>query len=82
MFSAVGDFAYDRWGKNHFSIRTVGPIKNSETISNYTHKYEAEIYNAPVSEVLLYSISLEYSDGTSEIIYYNHSAFKKSKYSQ
>lgn len=72
MFNSVGDAAYDRRGKNYFTIKTVGPVANGDTILNFTAKYEAEVYDAPVSSVLLTTIFLEYSDGTSETIYYNH----------
>ena len=72
MFNSVWDLAYDRWGKNNFSIKTVGPVKPGETIINYTSEYEGEVYDAPVEYIVLYEIFVEYNDGTSETIYYNH----------
>lgn len=77
MFNAVGDFAHDRWGKNYFTCKTIGPIYNGETLTDYTSKYEAEVYSAPVNNVMLHSIFLEYSDGTSETIYYNYLGFEE-----
>lgn len=77
MFNSVGDFAYDRQGKNYFTIKTIGPIENGGKILNYTGEYKAEVYDAPVSAVMLYSIFLEYSDGTSETVYYNHIGTEK-----
>ena len=72
MFNPVGDPAYDSYGKNYFTIRTVGPINNGGIILDITDKYQGEVYDVPVSTVLLYSIFLEYSDGTSETVYYGH----------
>lgn len=77
MFNAVGDFAYDRWGKNYFQIKTIGPVKNGDWIINFTGKYEAEVYDAPCSKVFLHKIDLEYDDGTKETIYYNHIGYKR-----
>lgn len=72
MFNSVGDFAYDRFGKNYFTIKVVGPVYNGESILNFTGKYKAEVYDVPCTHILLNTITLEYSDGTSETIYYNH----------
>lgn len=72
MFNSVGDFAYDYSGKNYFTIKTIGPVPNGGTLLDYTSKYEAEVYDAPVHDVMLYSIYIEYNDGTSEKIYYGH----------
>ncbi|MBO5408101.1 MAG: hypothetical protein J6A61_01665 [Clostridia bacterium] len=72
MFNPVGDFAYDRYGDCSFKLKTVGPIAPGEKLLNYTSEYEAEVYDVPVRDVMLYTIFLEYSDGTSETIYYSH----------
>lgn len=77
MYNSVSDPVY-KYGKNYFTIKTVGPVHNGETIINYTGKYEGEVYDVPVSTVLLHSIFLEYSDGTSETIYYEHIGTKES----
>ena len=77
MFNAVGDFAYDRWGDNSFSRKTIGPIAPGEEIINFTGKYKAEVYDAPCSSVMLYTVKLEYNDGTSETIYYNQIGFRQ-----
>ncbi len=78
MYNSVGDAAYDRTGKNYFTIKTIGPVYNGGMILNYTGKYKAEVYDAPVRTVLLYSIYLEYDDGTSETIYYGHTGKRES----
>lgn len=78
MYNSVGDAAYDRTGKNYFTIKTIGPVYNGGMILNYTSKYKAEVYDAPVRTVLLYSIYLEYDDGTSETIYYGHTGKRES----
>lgn len=72
MFNSVGDFAYDRWGKNSFTRKLVGPVAPGKELLNFTGKYEGEVYDVPCSTIYLYEIFLEYSDGTSETIYYNH----------
>ncbi len=72
MYNAVGDFAYDSWGKNYFTIKTIGPVYPGQEILDYTSEYKAEVYDAPVYHVQLYTIFLEYTDGTSETIYYNY----------
>lgn len=72
MYNAVGDFAYDSWGKNYFTIKTIGPVYPGQEILNFTSEYKAEVYDAPVHHVQLYTIFLEYTDGTSETIYYNY----------
>lgn len=75
MFNAVGDFAYDRWGKNYFKRKTVGPVHNGEILIDWTDKYEVEVYDMSCSLVFLHTIDLEYSDGTCETIYYSHTGF-------
>ncbi|MBQ2942706.1 MAG: hypothetical protein IJD97_10805 [Clostridia bacterium] len=77
MFNAVGDFAYDRRGNNYFTQKTVGPVAPGEMILNFTGKYEGEVYDAPCRTVMLYTVKLEYSDGTSETIYYNQIGFRQ-----
>lgn len=77
MFNSVGDFAYDRWGKNYFTNKTIGPVDKGAMLIDFTGKYKAEVYDAPCSLLLLYTIDLEYSDGTSETIYYNHIGTRK-----
>lgn len=72
MYNAVGDFAYDSWGKNYFTIKTIGPVYPGQEILDFTSEYKAEVYDAPVHHVQLYTIFLEYTDGTSETIYYNY----------
>lgn len=72
MYNAVGDFAYDSWGQNYFTIRIIGPAYPGQEILNFTTEYKAEVYDAPVHHVQLYTIFLEYTDGTSETIYYNY----------
>lgn len=72
MFNSVGDFAYDRWGQNYFTIKTVGPVATGGRMLDFTSKYDGEVYDVPVQYVMLYTIFLEYSDGTSETIYYEH----------
>lgn len=72
MFNSVGDFAYDRYGKNFFTIKTVGPILPGEIVIDYTGKYEGEVYDVPCHNIFLRTIKLEYSDGTQETIYYDH----------
>lgn len=72
MFNSVGDFAYDRWGKNSFKIKTVGPVAPGAIIMDYTGKYDAEVYDAPCYNIYLCTIELEYSDGTQETIFYDH----------
>lgn len=79
MYNSVGDLAYDRWGKNSFVIKVVGPVQSGEMLLNFTGEHEAEVYDAPVNRVQLYSIFLEYADGTSETIYYGYEGTKKSK---
>ena len=71
MFNSVGDFAYDMGGKNYFTIKTVGPVKPGDILLDFTSKYKAEAYDAPVQYVMLHTIFVEYSDGTAETIYYN-----------
>ncbi len=80
IFNPVGDFAYNRMGNNYFMIRTVGPIQPGEELLDFTPEYKAEIYyDAPIAEyIMLYSIFVEYSDGTSETIYYNHTGQRES----
>ena len=78
MYNRVGDPAYDRFGKNYFKIKTVGPVYNGGMLLDYTDKYGGEVYDAPVTKVLLYSIFLEYSDGTSETIYYGYTGKEES----
>ena len=77
MYNSVWDPAYDRHGKNSFMIRTVGPIQNGEMILDFTGEYKAEVYDAPVAAIVLRSIFLEYSDGTSEVIFYDHTGWRK-----
>lgn len=78
MFNAVGDFAYDRWGKNSFTIKTIGPVYPGSILIDYTGKYKAEVYDVPCYNIFLHTIDLEYSDGTQETIYYNHIGFESS----
>lgn len=72
MFNSVGDFAYDRFGDNYFTCKTVGPVQLGGTLLDFTGKYEGEIYDVPCSTIMLYTIKLEYNDGTEETIYYEH----------
>lgn len=76
MFNSVGDFAYDRYGNNSFSLNTVGPVFPGETLIDFTGKYEGEVYDVPCNNIYLRTIELEYSDGTQETIYYNHIGFE------
>lgn len=78
MFNSVGDFAYDRWGNNSFSIKTVGPVAPGEIILDYTGKYEGEVYDVPCHSIFLNTIELKYSDGTQETVYYGHIGFETS----
>ncbi len=74
MFNSVGDFAYDDIkGECFFRVKTVGPVKPGEMILNFDGKYETSAYCNVCSSLLLYTIELEYSDGTSETVYYGYS---------
>ena len=77
MYNAVGDPAYDEiTGKPYFSIKTVGPVYPGEFLIDYTGKHEAEAYSKLCSEIYLYSINLEYGDGTKETVYYSKIGFE------
>ena len=71
MINRVGDLAYDSTGKSTFSIKMVGPKTPGSNLANFTGMYDGEAYDAPCTKIMLYAIDLEYSDGTSETIYYN-----------
>lgn len=72
MYNSVGDPAYDTVsGKNYFEIKTVGPVYPGDWLLDYTGKNDLpEAYSYLCKAVVLDTIKLEYSDGTSETIYY------------
>lgn len=74
MFNSVGDFAYNSLTKDcYFLIKTVGPVRHGSILYDYTEDKEVDAYSRLCTDILLYTIKLEYSDGTSEVIYYNAS---------
>ena len=80
MFNPVGDLAYDRWGDCYFTKKLVGPAHPGEQLINFTGKYDGEVYDVPLGFLYLYTIDLEYADGTKETIYYEQIAVENTGY--
>ena len=72
MYNPVGDPAYDIVsGQSYFERRLVGPVYPGEWLVNFTGQNDLpEAYSSLCEAVVLDTIKLEYSDGTSETIYY------------
>lgn len=72
MYNPVGDPAYDIVsGQSYFERRLVGPVYPGEWLVNFTGQNDLPpAYSSLCEAVVLDTIKLEYSDGTSEIIYY------------